>query len=194
MLNAWHRMGVRGVRLNFKSTGAEFTPQSLREKVERYAEVIKPFDWVIELFIDMRAIPMLADSISNLGVKFSVAHFGAPDFGAWEGYPRDPYKLPGFEALLDLLRRNENLYVKLSAAYRFEKEGGMQGIEAVAKVLLDEAERQVVFASDWPHTRFEGVDVKPFVEKCLDWSEERGVKDLLFRDNAVRLWSCDVDA
>jgi predicted TIM-barrel fold metal-dependent hydrolase len=56
--------------------------------------------------------------------------------------------------------------------------------------LLRTAKHRMVFASDWPHTRFEGLDVKPFVSRCLDWTEELDAKDLVFRDNAKHLWDC----
>jgi predicted TIM-barrel fold metal-dependent hydrolase len=55
---------------------------------------------------------------------------------------------------------------------------------------LRTAKHKMVFASDWPHTRFEGLDVKPFVSRCLDWAEELDAKDLVFRDNAKHLWDC----
>jgi predicted TIM-barrel fold metal-dependent hydrolase len=50
----------------------------------------------------------------------------------------------------------------------------------------------VVFASDWPHTRFEGMDIKPWVEQCLEWCGDDDVlAKKLFRDNAKVLWDVD---
>lgn len=49
---------------------------------------------------------------------------------------------------------------------------------------------QLVFATDWPHTRFEGVDIAPFAEASLRWcaEEDAGMAERLFRRNAEVLW------
>jgi predicted TIM-barrel fold metal-dependent hydrolase len=54
--------------------------------------------------------------------------------------------------------------------------------------LLKVAGDRVVFASDWPHTRFDGLDVKPFVERCLQWTDEAGLTENVFTVNAKKLW------
>lgn len=175
-LREWHELGVRGVRLNLKSTNAQFTEKSLQETLRRYADVVKPLGWVLELFIGMEDIPILERVAGDLGVKMCIAHFGAPKLPAVEkrSAPLDPYALEGFKSLVNLLEKG-NTWIKFSAAYRFDGDPEMRGIEAVARELLERAGRRVVFASDWPHTRFEGLDVRPFVERCLGWTERAGV-------------------
>lgn len=32
-----------------------------------------------------------------------------------------------------------------------------------------------MFATDWPHTRFDNIDVSDYLGKVLDWLEEEGV-------------------
>lgn len=108
-----------------------------------------------------------------------------------EGSPSqpDPYALPGFAALMRLLQAG-GTWVKLSAAYRIEQDAGLPWLGAMARELLSvRGGSRCVFATDWPHTRFEGVDVEPFVEKCLEWCGGDAVKmQRLFRDNAEELW------
>ncbi|KAB2572802.1 hypothetical protein DBV05_g8476 [Lasiodiplodia theobromae] len=102
----------------------------------------------------------------------------------------DPYALPGFAALMRLLQAG-GTWVKLSAAYRIEQQdAGLPWLGAMARELLGvRGGGRCVFATDWPHTRFEGVDVEPFVEKCLEWCGGDAVKvQRLFRDNAEELW------
>jgi predicted TIM-barrel fold metal-dependent hydrolase len=190
-LQQWHRLGVRGVRLNFKSTNEPFDPDTVKKTLRKYAAAVKPFDWVIELFVDLEQLRVMTDIIPELEVKFCIAHFGAPDMKRWTTYPSDASKVPGIQHLTALLSQADNTWVKLSGHYRYDLAvDSMAGTEAMAKLLLKTAKHKMVFASDWPHTRFEGLDVKPFVSRCLDWAEEVDAKDLVFRDNAKHLWDC----
>lgn len=190
-LQQWHRLGVRGVRLNFKSTNEPFDPDAVKQTLRKYAAIVKPLDWVIELFIDLEQLRFITDIIPELGVKFCIAHFGAPDMKRWTSYPSDASDVPGMQHLTTLLAQADNLWVKISAHYRFDLSiDNMAGTEAITKLLLNTAKDKMIFASDWPHTRFEGLDVKPFVSRCLDWTEKFEAKDLVFRDNARRLWDC----
>ncbi|KAI5244093.1 amidohydrolase [Aureobasidium subglaciale] len=190
-LQSWHKLGVRGVRLNFKSTNESFDVDVVKKTLRKYADIVRPLDWVVELFIDLEQLRLITDIIPELGVKFCVAHFGAPDMKRWKSYPTDASDVPGMQHLTALLSQADNLWVKISGHYRYDLSvDEMAGTESITKLLLSTARDKMVFASDWPHTRFEGLDVKPFVSKCLDWTDEYDAKDMVFRDNAKALWSC----
>ncbi|OAL01645.1 amidohydrolase 2 [Phaeosphaeriaceae sp. SRC1lsM3a] len=191
-LQQWHDLGVRGVRLNLKSNNTKFTEQALQDTLQRYAKAIKPLDWVLELFIGMEDIPMLERVAKDLSVQLCIAHFGAPKLPTLEKrtYPIDPYTLAGFESLVNMMKEG-NTWIKFSAAYRFDQDPEMRGMEAIARELLKVAGQRIVFASDWPHTRFEGLDVKPFVERCLQWTDEAGLTEEVFASNAQRLWDVE---
>ncbi|KAH7085072.1 hypothetical protein BKA63DRAFT_498890 [Paraphoma chrysanthemicola] len=191
-LKEWHELGVRGVRLNLKSNNTQFTEQSLHVTLNHYAAAIKSLNWVLELFIGMEDIPLLERVSGDLGVKLCIAHFGAPTLPPVEKrtHPINPYALTGFQSLVNLLRGG-NTWVKFSAAYRFDADPEMRGIEALAKELLQVAGDRIVFASDWPHTRFDGLDVKPFVDKCLQWTDAEGLSEEVFVRNASMLWDVE---
>ncbi|KAF3006791.1 hypothetical protein E8E13_010311 [Curvularia kusanoi] len=188
-LSEWHEIGVRGVRLNLKSTNVEFTESSLKDMLERYAKVVKPLNWVLELFIGMENIPMLERISSGLGVRLCIAHFGAPKLPPMDKRAQyfDPYNLAGFQSLVNMLERGDT-WIKFSAAYRFDEDDEMRGIEAVARELLKKAGDRIVFATDWPHTRFDGLDIQPFMKKCLQWTGESGLTVKVFVSNAKDLW------
>ncbi len=101
----------------------------------------------------------------------------------------DPYALPGFAALIRLLEAGHT-FVKLSALYRISKRADLRDPEPVAKEIIRVAGKtRVVFATDWPHTRFEGLDIRPFIEKVLDWcDDDSNLAERLFRGNAEDLW------
>ena len=127
------------------------------------------------------------------GVKICIDHFGSPPTPlSADPVAFNAYKLAGFEDLVSLLNVPEcQVYVKLSAPYRFSSDPQLRDIEALSKALLETAPERCVFATDWPHTRHEGVDVMPFVEGLVKWAEEVGGKGLVekvFRKNAKRLF------
>ena len=188
-LQAWHKLGVRGVRLNLKSTDVHFTEDSLKILLKRYADVIRPLGWVLELFIGMESIPILESAAGSLGVRIVIAHCGAPKLPSTyeKASPLNPYTLNGFQSLVNLLQDGKT-WIKFSAAYRFDPDPEMRGIEAIARELLQKAGNRVVFASDWPHTRFDGLDVRPFVSRCLDWTDAAGLTEEAFYLNAQELW------
>lgn len=185
----WHRLGVRGVRVNLVSTKAEFTQTSLREMLHAYADIIRPLNWVLELFIAMDKLPILEPIVSGLNVKVCIAHLSIPPLPAPENtnYPIDPYTVPDFQSLVNLLQKG-SVWAKCSAAYRSDHDPELRGFESLSRELFRARGDRVVFASDWPHTRYEGLDVKPFVERCLDWAESEGVAERVFSVNAKELW------
>ncbi|KAH9842101.1 Amidohydrolase [Teratosphaeria destructans] len=174
-LSDWYAIGVRGVRLNFKSVGREVRPEELRDEVLRHAHAAAHLpSWVIGLYIPMSSVPLLEPVVPLLppGMKLCIDHFGSPDPSA---LCLPPHDIPGFPSLLRLLQGG-GTWVKLSAGYRVSGDPRDQGLEAVCKALVRQRADRCVFATDWPHTRFEGVQVAGFVEAVMDWVEEEGVE------------------
>ncbi|KAI5306928.1 hypothetical protein KEM56_006391 [Ascosphaera pollenicola] len=196
-LQRWHELGVRGLRLNFVSIESMPTSDYLADVLRKNAEIAKKFDWVIQVYIPLHLFKSIADVVPTLPVRLVVDHFGDPDFKNLqlsEGDKFDPYSLPGFSEMVGLLKQG-NTYVKVSGSYRASGIRGQlesQYIDVMLKELLHAAKEQLVFATDWPHTRFEGLDIKPFTEKVLKISHEVGgddCVDMVFRRNAEALWS-----
>ncbi|PGH26504.1 hypothetical protein AJ80_01818 [Polytolypa hystricis UAMH7299] len=203
-LHEWHTLGVRGVRLNFQSVNKTPTAAELASTLRAHAAIVQRWDWVFQIYISLDAVPVLVDVVRDLPVRVCLDHFASPRLRAEdsvEGF--DPYtSLPGFVELVSLLKQG-NTYVKISAPYRLSAKGDDEGFRAtgvIAKELMRVARDRVVFATDWPHTRFEGLDIRPFMEMCLRWCEEveaeggkgddgeTGLVEMLFRENAKRLW------
>ncbi|PSN61931.1 amidohydrolase 2 [Corynespora cassiicola Philippines] len=189
ILKAWHKLGVRGVRLNLKSVDAKYTEASLQNTLRHYADVIRPFNWILELYIGMEDLPILEEIAGDLGVRLCIAHFGSPTLSRTreKRYRLNPYELAGFQSLINLLESGST-WVKFSAVYRFDNDPKMLDTSAMASEILRKAGNRVVFASDWPHTRFDGLDVRPFVESCLEWAHEAGLADEVFSANSRELW------
>lgn len=154
-MEKWHALGVRGARLNLVSVGRELNEDELRAELESYARVLKPFKWVLQLYIPLKLAMSLVNFVPSLGVKVCIDHFGSPVL------PQDfdpsatiyPYDLQGFASLVSLLQAG-NTWVKLSAPYRLSKDPGMRDLHSLGRELVIKGGNRVVYATDWPHTRF----------------------------------------
>ncbi|KAL1994127.1 hypothetical protein VTN49DRAFT_2796 [Thermomyces lanuginosus] len=188
-LAQWHALGVRGVRVNLKSVGSTLSGEELKATLLRHADVIRPFGWAIQVYMPLNSLPDIEECIPQLGVKFVVDHFGTPDLSSVAGRSTfNPYDIPGFGSLVRLLRAGQT-YVKISGPYRFSTDPEMKDVRILLRELLSVARNRVVYATDWPHTRFEDTDIRPFTELCLQLcGDDKDLVDRLFRRNAEELW------
>ncbi|KAK7991056.1 hypothetical protein PG990_015336 [Apiospora arundinis] len=178
----------------FSSDGVVLTQAELAATLQTYADAIRPLRWVVQIYMDMAAIPLLEPLVPGLGVPVCIDHMGHPPLADLPAYAQtqDPTVIPGFDALARLLRSERgHTYVKLSGAYRMATDAdGVTDVLPVARELLRTAERRVVFATDWPHTRYYGVDVRPWVGACLDLCDgDQARIERLFKSNAEELWA-----
>ncbi|KAK8085745.1 hypothetical protein PG997_007016 [Apiospora hydei] len=181
-LAEWHALGVRG---------------ELEATIREYAGAVRPLGWVLQIYASLPTIaklePLLLDGAEQLGVRVCIDHMGHPDLKASRySETADPYTIPGFASLVRLLQSG-NTWTKLSAAYRFSaSEDGFSDAAPVAKELLRVAGlSRVVFATDWPHTRFEGLDIRPWIRTVLYdlCQRDEALIERVFRGNAEELWS-----
>ena len=184
-LQDWHTLGVRGVRLNLKSMGKRMSQDELAQTLREYADAVRPMKtWVLQLYVDLAVLADLEPLLPDLGIKVALDHYGCPP-----AIDVDRSQLPGWHSLVRMMQSSRT-YVKISAPYRLSQDPSYKDLEPLTKELLNvNGGRSVIFASDWPHTRFEGVCVESFAENCLKWCgrDETLVKNL-FRDNARELW------
>jgi len=182
----WHDLGVRGVRVNLKSVGTSMEPKALLELLRQYIDTIRPLKtWALQLFVDLSIVDHIKPIIDELdGVKLVIDHLGSP-----AEVKNCLNEMAGWESLQRMMR-DEHVFVKVSAPYRISEDPQYQDLEGLTKALLDvRGGDGVVFASDWPHTRFEGVTVQPWVDRCLEWCQnDKELQSKLFRDNARALW------
>jgi predicted TIM-barrel fold metal-dependent hydrolase len=192
-----HQVGVRGIRFNLHTTNPKFDAAEFCTTLHAYADKIRRLNWVIQLFIKLDQIGLIASEIPKLGVDVVFDHLGAPDG------TRAPQEQEGYVEFMDLLRRRL-IYVKLSGIYRFVGEN-MPGLDSYVRDIIRDARTQVVWASDWPHVggpechknegdrlkvqEYRRVDIPGFIAQCKDWCDgnEETIR-MIFVDNPQRLW------
>ncbi|KAJ6137308.1 hypothetical protein N7471_003794 [Penicillium samsonianum] len=188
-LNEWHTLGVRGLRVNLQSVGKVMDKTELEETLLQHAELARPRNWIIEIYLPLNMVSMVKSILPRLGVRICIDHFGSPKLASWDrdGPAFNPYNLQGFSSLISLLRAGRT-YVKVSAPYRLSKDNQMRDLLAMAREFLSVAPDRVIYATDWPHTRFSRVDISPFTECCLELCATKpGLAERLFRRNTEEM-------
>ena len=149
-LQEWDNLGVRGVRLNFATRGISPPVTELEKTLRQYADIVKPFDWAIQLYIAMESIPGIEAIIPTLGVRVVFDHIGDPTMPTPSTSPKtfDPYNLDGFGSMVRLLRQGTT-YVKISGPYRLSKLPGPDyiDIDPLVLELLRVAPSRLVYSS-----------------------------------------------
>lgn len=211
-LDSLWQQGARGIRINLVSVGQSVVEEELQRLLQAYVDKLSQSKmangnkkWVIEMYLTLKSIPMLLNVLPKVNgaekLRFCIDHFGglkfkddAPDFGPDD----DPYLIPGFNELVQLITNQylPEVYLKLSAQYRvdstYPSHDALRRLDPIGRELVQRAEDRVIWASDWPHTRFENIDSVPFVESCYSWCGEGADGDArrekLFKGNSERLW------
>lgn len=185
-LQEWHAVGVRAVRFNMVSLGMTMSPRQLTSTLHQYADSIRPLKWALQMYVPMSLMELLETILPKLNVRVCIDHLGHPTLS---DTLKSPYDLPGFRSLMRLLE-NGNTFVKLSAPYRVSQSANHMDVALMARELIRlKGTSRVVFGTDWPHTRFEGLDIRPWVDTVLSWCrEDQVLLERLFKGNAEDLW------
>ena len=134
--------GARGVRLNFDNKGG--MPLQIND-IPKLAARIAPFGWHIEWLFPGKDIIELMPVFTALKVPMSIGHFAYQPATAGVG-------APGFQALLDLIRRG-NTWIKISGANRVSETDlpPYDDVKPMAQALIEAAPDRVMWGTDWPH-------------------------------------------
>jgi len=202
-LQKWHDKGVRGVRINLKSIGAEMNHEALKTTLKKYDDMIRQYEWTIQIYIDLAFIPTLimAAREAQIQAKIVVDHLGQPPEITSHMTTDDLNAIQGWKELVDEVENNDRFHVKISAPYRYTNDLTYKSLEIAVRELYRASKARkgdegggLVFASDWPHTRFEdkSLNIDQWIEKCLDWCDgHQRLADRLFKSNAEQLWNID---
>ena len=183
-LRQLHDGGMRGVRIS--SSNDDITLAT----ADRVAERIAPLGWILQL---QEKSP---GWITREGARLS--SFPCPV--VFDHYGRTPAEEGAegkeFQALLDLLTKSDNIWVRLSALYSNSLEGppGYGDLAERTRLLADARPDRLLWAMNWPHPGFRFGDV-PDSADCLDpfldWIPDAETREMVFATNAGRLYGFD---
>ncbi|KAF7197468.1 4-sulfomuconolactone hydrolase [Pseudocercospora fuligena] len=202
-----HAAGVRGLRVNF---GNEGTDEEIIDAIHKNAALAQKNNWVLQLWIPLKAFVALHPIIPTLGVRVVVDHFAHTEVGSRTNSTLDtidPYRRTGFSEVVDLVRRRL-LWVKISGPYQNSKAAPLyDDLRIVAQTLMLNGPEMVVYGSDWPHTaskegnaaaggrlspqNYRDINDPAIAELFMTWAGSQEQIQRLFVDNPRRLWSWD---
>jgi 2-pyrone-4,6-dicarboxylate lactonase len=189
-VEALHRAGIRGVRLNLvdRRDGRNQVPLAL---VRALADRIAPFGWHIEFLVNMDEAPGFASAVADLEVPIVLGHLGYPRAGA-----RDWINAPAFAGLLSLMAGGR-CWVKLTGPYRISGAADLpyDDVDAAAARLAQAAPGRLVWGSDWPHVMMK----KPMpndgalCDLLARWIPDAATRQRILVDNPMELYGFGAD-
>jgi predicted TIM-barrel fold metal-dependent hydrolase len=184
-LERLNALGVRGVRINVppvKPYEAGFAAK-LMPRIERLAARCAEVGWQLDFLTPGWLTAELMPALGKLDVDFTIAHLGM--FLAKDGVQQ-----PGFQALLELLRRGGGrCWVKLTGVYRMSVAPGFADLAPMARALIETAPERVIWGSDYPHLSFaDKVGSIELWNLLGKWAPDETTRRKILVDNPQRLF------
>ena len=193
-LDAMHKGGVRGIRLNLATAGIT-DPAQGRERFQKAAARMKSRGWHIQIFANLGVIAGIRELVMDSPVPVVFDHFGGAK--AALGLSQ-----PGFAELLALVRSGK-AYVKISGAYRASENGPDYADAApLARALIAANANRIVWGTDWPHPDSPGpagrkatdvgaplpIDDGRLLNQLPVWAPDAATRKKILVENPARLY------
>ncbi|MEA2906891.1 MAG: 2-pyrone-4,6-dicarboxylate lactonase [Alphaproteobacteria bacterium] len=174
-------LGVRGVRLNTDNKGG--MPIALDQIGELEAR-IRPFGWHIEWLFRGKDIITLMPVFNALKVPMSIGHFAYQPAA-------DGVAAPGFQALLELMRRG-NTWLKISGANRVSANDlpPYDDVKPLVDALIEAAPGRIMWGTDWPHPNKYVVNPNDgdLVDAFGDWVTDEAMRRKIMVDTPAAFY------
>jgi predicted TIM-barrel fold metal-dependent hydrolase len=191
-LDAMHQAGVRGIRLNLATGGAN-DPSVGRKRFEAAVERVAKRKWHVQMYTNLAVIASIKDLVAASPVPAVFDHFGGAQGGLGTGQP-------GFADLVELVRSGR-AYVKISGAYRASKlSPDYPDAAPLARALIAANADRVVWGTDWPHpnsssgnpatqvTPLFQIDDGRLLNQLPVWAPDASIRKKILVDNPARLY------
>ena len=189
-LDAMHKAGIRGIRLNL-ATGGSPDPAIAKKRFEGALPRVQARKWHIQIYTNLAMISALKPVVLASPVPVVFDHFG----GAQAALGVDQ---PGFSDLLELLKSGR-AYVKVSGGYRASKLPDYSDLPPLARALIAANNDRIVWGTDWPHPNSVGgsttsvtplsqIDDGRLLNQLPVWAPDAAVRRKILVDNPARLY------
>lgn len=174
-LDALSAAGIVGIRLNLIGKPVPEIRNSIWREL---LATCHRLDWQIEVYDDAARLSQTVTPLLESGVKVVIDHFGKPD-------AKLGINDPGFKYLAGL-GRTRQVWVKLSGPYRLS-----DAVAADAAPILrrEFGPERLVWASDWPHTGYEGKVAYTKLRSQLDvWVPDPDERRIVLAETPAKLF------
>ena len=174
-LEAFHELGIRGVRCNLINPGG-LSP----DVVLAWQPALRALGWHVEFHVSVDQQPGWENLIERFEVPVVIDHMGRPTPESLD--PRSPAV-----AQLIALVRDGRCFVKLSAPYRLSTDAA--AVTALARAFLEANASACCWGTDWPHVDTSlAVDTRDVIAALDEWRGERWTRHDITSDPAERLY------
>ena len=177
-LEAMHRAGVRGVRINVASRTAGLS----MEQAPRLAARIKALGWHLQFFLRVDQFPDFERAIARLPVACVIDHFGRV-------HAANGAHSEGLETLLRLARLT-HVWFKLIGPYRISEQRPLYpDVAPLAQALVAAAPNRCVWGTDWPHPNTTHMpNDGDLADALAEWLPDAAVRHKVLVENPARLY------
>jgi 2-pyrone-4,6-dicarboxylate lactonase len=187
-LDALAAAGVRGVRVAHFEAGDRramggFVALDAIADLEAFTARLALRDMHLQLFTDSRLLPALEARIARSRVPIVIDHMGRAPAALGVGNE-------GIDALASLLAEGR-IWVKLCGIANIsDRSPAYEDARAVHEVLLAANPDQLVWGSDWPHTRPAGErpNTAALLRLFHEWTPAADARELILTVNPARLY------
>lgn len=175
--------GVRALRFHHRPRIAGRYSVAGLDAFVRLSPLMADLGLHLQVFMNAEFLPELLLALGDWKLPVILDHFGSADAG-------DGVDAPGFRQLRRLLGEGR-IWVKLSAAYRASRRfPDYEDARALHEALLLANPDQVLWGSDWPHTRLERdmPDDGRLLDLFNDWTGNDALRRKVLADNPARLY------
>ena len=181
-LHEMNEAGVKGCRFNFVKRLVDATPKEVFIEI---AERVKKLDWQIVVYFEAPDLPDLWDFLTSLPTILVVDHMGRPDV-------TKPVDNPEFDLFVELMRKHDNIWSKVTCPDRLSKSGppAYDDFVPFARRIVETFPDRVLWGTDWPHPNLKShmpddgklVDIIPRIAPTEELQRK------LLVDNPIRLY------
>ncbi len=179
-LDRYHDLGVRAVRLDLFARAGQSTP-AIVDHIRRMAARIRGRGWHLQFYTPGTVVRDLLPFLATFETRFVIDHMGYMK-------PDDGLTTVDSDRLLELLRDNENCWIKLSGAYRIVKDRPLSTVGELGRALVATRADHLLWGSDWPHLPNGQRDTGELLQLLADWAPDPADRRTILVESAHQLF------
>jgi len=179
-LDRCHDLGVRAIRLDLFAR-AGLPTADIVDYVRRMATRTRPRGWHLQFYTPGAIVRDLLPFLADFDEPFVIDHMGYMK-------EEDGLTSADSERLLDVLRDNDNCWIKLSGPYRIAKGRPLSTVRELGQALVATRPDRLLWGSDWPHLPDGQRDTGELLNLLADWAPDPADRARILVDSADRLF------
>ena len=182
-LDRYHQLGVRAVRLDLFARAQQPTTEIV-DHIRAMAVRTRARGWHLQFYSPGAVVRDLLPFLATFEEPFVIDHLGYMKAD-------DGLTTADRDLLLEVLRDNENCWIKLSGAYRIAKDKPLSTVRELGRALVSTRADHLLWGSDWPHLPDGRRDTGELLELLADWAPDPADRHRILVESADRLFFAD---